>query len=91
MTKCICTGIGFTARGTGKHDIVLIGCEHCRNKAKEELKNARTMSQADREIYKDADSFMENESKLQWQADYPNTIDFLKANGSKIFAEADDE
>lgn len=76
--KCkLCNGFGFYP-----FEMKILDCKPCsiinkaRNKKIKKIK--RSMNH-----YKDAAKFMEEESNIQWQMDYPTSLDFMKANGSK--------
>lgn len=77
MDRCKrCNGFGvYFSEGKTPAEIIH-KCEDCFNSIKKQVKSLRN-------IYKDSDSFIENENKLQHELDYRDSNEFKKANGSE--------
>ena len=48
-------------------------CFNCKLKLRLKIENES--------VYRDAVKFMDNESRIQFESDYPDTMSILKANG----------
>ena len=80
--KCsICNDEGWYCVKSKNPAEIIKSCEPCKAKRKQSF-DKYAASIAKRRMYSSASNFLEEESKIQFQMDYPSVKEFMKANGS---------